>query len=116
MHTATQAARPAPPPRSRRSRACLLLGRPTLLYTPVRLPRRPHTLGVDDGPFQKRATNPVPIVGVMMEGSDLAIACRDPSQVGRARAAAPGAPDRRRTRVRRVAWTRLKGRVAKPRV
>jgi uncharacterized protein len=33
---------------------------------------RPHTLGVDDGPFQKFAApaGPVPIVAVMMEGRD----------------------------------------------
>ena len=37
----------------------------------MRLPRRPHTLGIDDGPFEKRAATPVPIVGVMMEGADL---------------------------------------------
>ena len=27
----------------------------------------PHVLGVDDGPFEKRQSEPVPIVGVMME-------------------------------------------------
>ena len=32
---------------------------------------RPHLLGVDDGPFEKRQREPVPIVGVMMEGADL---------------------------------------------
>lgn len=37
----------------------------------MRVPRRPHTLGIDDGPFTKRAATPVPIVGVMMEGADL---------------------------------------------
>jgi uncharacterized protein len=37
----------------------------------MRVPRRPHTLGIDDGPFVKRAATPVPIIGVMMEGADL---------------------------------------------
>ena len=37
----------------------------------MRVPRRPHTLGIDDGPFEKHAARPVPIVGVMMEGADL---------------------------------------------
>ncbi len=32
---------------------------------------RPHTLGIDDAPFDKRQSEPVPIVGVMMEGADL---------------------------------------------
>ena len=32
---------------------------------------RPHVLGIDDGPFEKRQREPVPIVGVMMEGADL---------------------------------------------
>jgi endonuclease V-like protein UPF0215 family len=32
---------------------------------------RPHVLGIDDGPFEKRQRVPVPIVGVMMEGADL---------------------------------------------
>ena len=32
---------------------------------------RPHVLGIDDGPFEKRQRAPVPIVGVMMEGADL---------------------------------------------
>jgi endonuclease V-like protein UPF0215 family len=32
---------------------------------------RPHTLGVDDAPFDKRQPGPVPIVGVAMEGHDL---------------------------------------------
>lgn len=32
---------------------------------------RPHTLGVDDAPFDKRQTGPVPIVGVTMECNDL---------------------------------------------
>lgn len=32
---------------------------------------RPHTLGVDDGPFEKAAGGRVPIVAVMMEGRDL---------------------------------------------
>lgn len=32
---------------------------------------RPHVLGIDDGPFDKRRSRPVPIVGVMMEGRDL---------------------------------------------
>ena len=34
-------------------------------------PSRPHLLGVDDGPFEKRQRDPVPIVAVMMEGADL---------------------------------------------
>lgn len=32
---------------------------------------RPHVLGVDDGPFDKRTDAIAPIVGVMMEGHDL---------------------------------------------
>src|SRR5262245_35341687 len=32
---------------------------------------RPHVLGIDDAPFEKRQREPVPIVAVMMEGSDL---------------------------------------------
>ena len=32
---------------------------------------RPHLLGIDDGPFKKRQREPVPIIGVMMEGADL---------------------------------------------
>jgi endonuclease V-like protein UPF0215 family len=32
---------------------------------------RPHVLGIDDAPFDKRAGGSVPIVGVMMEGADL---------------------------------------------
>lgn len=32
---------------------------------------RPHVLGVDDAPFEKRQQAPVPIVAVMMEGADL---------------------------------------------
>jgi endonuclease V-like protein UPF0215 family len=32
---------------------------------------RPHTFGVDDAPFDKRQREPVPIVGVMMEGQDV---------------------------------------------
>jgi hypothetical protein len=32
---------------------------------------RPHILGVDDGPFDKRQPGPVPIVAVVMEGHDL---------------------------------------------
>ena len=32
---------------------------------------RPHVLGIDDGPFEKFASRPVPVVGVMMEGPDL---------------------------------------------
>jgi uncharacterized protein len=36
-----------------------------------RLPApRPHILGVDDAPFDKRQLGPVPIVGVVMEGAD----------------------------------------------
>jgi uncharacterized protein len=37
----------------------------------VRLRFRPHTLGVDDAPFDKRQAGPVPIIGVMMEGYDV---------------------------------------------
>jgi endonuclease V-like protein UPF0215 family len=46
---------------------------------PLRLPRRPHTLGIDDGPFQKGQREPVVVVAVMMEGSDLveAVACSE---------------------------------------
>jgi endonuclease V-like protein UPF0215 family len=32
---------------------------------------RPHVLGVDDAPFEKGQTGPVPVVAVMMEGADL---------------------------------------------
>jgi endonuclease V-like protein UPF0215 family len=32
---------------------------------------RPHVLGIDDGPVDKRSRAPVPVVGVMMEGADL---------------------------------------------
>jgi uncharacterized protein len=32
---------------------------------------RPHTLGVDDAPFDKRQSGPVPIVAVAMEGNDV---------------------------------------------
>ena len=32
---------------------------------------RPHILGIDDGPVDKRSRAPVPVVGVMMEGADL---------------------------------------------
>jgi len=31
--------------------------------------RYPHVLGIDDAPFDKRQSGPVPIVGVMMEGA-----------------------------------------------
>jgi uncharacterized protein len=31
---------------------------------------RPHLLGIDDAPFDKHQTAPVPIVGVVMEGGD----------------------------------------------
>ncbi|MGH7534941.1 MAG: DUF99 family protein, partial [Gemmatimonadales bacterium] len=34
-------------------------------------PSRPHILGVDDAPFDKRQPDPVPIVGVAMEGPDV---------------------------------------------
>lgn len=37
----------------------------------VRIPARPHVIGVDDGPFSKRQAAPVPVVGVTMEGADL---------------------------------------------
>jgi hypothetical protein len=33
--------------------------------------KRPHVLGVDDGPHRKGQKVPVPIVGAMMEGGDL---------------------------------------------
>ncbi len=33
--------------------------------------RRPHLLGIDDGPFEKRVQDATPIVGVVMEGPDL---------------------------------------------
>ena len=32
---------------------------------------RPHVLGIDDGPFDKRTGGNVPVVGVMTEGHDL---------------------------------------------
>ena len=32
---------------------------------------RPHVLGVDDGPFRKGQSEPVPIVAVLMEAADL---------------------------------------------
>jgi endonuclease V-like protein UPF0215 family len=32
---------------------------------------RPHILGVDDAPFDKKQSRPVPVVGVLMEGNDL---------------------------------------------
>jgi hypothetical protein len=35
------------------------------------VPRRPHTLGIDDGPVGRRSGAPVEIVGVMMEGAEL---------------------------------------------
>ncbi len=34
-------------------------------------PRRPHLIGIDDGPFDKRQDGEVPLVGVVMEGCDL---------------------------------------------
>jgi len=34
-------------------------------------PSRPHILGVDDAPFDKRQPAPVPIIGVAMEGPDV---------------------------------------------
>jgi endonuclease V-like protein UPF0215 family len=37
----------------------------------MRVTPRPHLLGIDDGPFEKFESETVPIVGVMMEGSDL---------------------------------------------
>ncbi|HKA15965.1 MAG TPA: DUF99 family protein [Myxococcota bacterium] len=38
----------------------------------MRLPDRPHVLGIDDGPFEKHVAGArAPIVGVMMEGHDL---------------------------------------------
>ena len=35
------------------------------------LPPRPHLLGIDDGPFEKRVSSHTPLVGVPMEGPDL---------------------------------------------
>jgi endonuclease V-like protein UPF0215 family len=32
---------------------------------------RPHTLGIDDAPFDKRQPGPVPVIAVAMEGNDL---------------------------------------------
>jgi endonuclease V-like protein UPF0215 family len=32
---------------------------------------RPHLIGIDDGPFEKDADRVTPVVGVVMEGSDL---------------------------------------------
>lgn len=32
---------------------------------------RPHVLGIDDAPFDKRQARPVPVIGVLMEGNDL---------------------------------------------
>lgn len=32
---------------------------------------RPHLLGIDDGPFEKKRDERVPVVGVLMEGQDL---------------------------------------------
>jgi uncharacterized protein len=32
---------------------------------------RPHAIGVDDAPFDKRQTGPVPLIAVAMEGADL---------------------------------------------
>jgi hypothetical protein len=32
---------------------------------------RPHVLGIDDGPFDKRQARLVPLVAVLMEGNDL---------------------------------------------
>jgi endonuclease V-like protein UPF0215 family len=37
----------------------------------VSLVRRPHILGVDDAPFDKRQARLVPVIGVLMEGNDL---------------------------------------------
>ena len=33
--------------------------------------KRPHLVGVDDGPFEKRSSSDTPVVGVVMEGPDL---------------------------------------------
>jgi endonuclease V-like protein UPF0215 family len=33
--------------------------------------KRPHLLGIDDAPFVKGQSQPVPVVGVLMEGHDL---------------------------------------------
>jgi len=33
--------------------------------------KRPHVLGVDDAPFDKRQARAVPVIGVLMEGNDL---------------------------------------------
>lgn len=37
----------------------------------MRLPDRPHVLGVDDGPFDKHRSRGTPLVAVMTEGADL---------------------------------------------
>ncbi|MEE9606744.1 MAG: DUF99 family protein [Myxococcota bacterium] len=37
----------------------------------MRPSKRPHVLGIDDGPFEKRVSESVPLVGVTMEGADL---------------------------------------------
>jgi len=37
----------------------------------MRARARPHILGIDDGPVDKRSRTAVPVVGVMMEGADL---------------------------------------------
>lgn len=34
-------------------------------------PERPHFLGIDDAPFVKGQSQPVPVIGVLMEGHDL---------------------------------------------
>ena len=31
----------------------------------------PHVLGIDDAPFDKKQSRPVPVVAVLMEGHDL---------------------------------------------
>jgi endonuclease V-like protein UPF0215 family len=41
------------------------------LKSQVRPKSRPHTLGVDDAPFDKRQAGPVPIIAVAMEGNDV---------------------------------------------
>lgn len=38
---------------------------------PLRRSRRPHVLGIDDGPFRKHAGGSAPVAGVMTEGADL---------------------------------------------
>ncbi len=43
----------------------------TLRTGPLRRARRPHVLGIDDGPFRKHVGGSAPVAGVMTEGADL---------------------------------------------